>query len=343
MTQKRRKIVTIRDVAKVAGVSTATVSRSLNGTGNVPPVTRELIETVVEKLGYSYSQAQGGNGRKRTASRVVGVLVPDLLNPFFASMLDGISEQAMRHGLSIRLVSSRNDPARDAPLVEQMIHDGADGLIVTPAGNEAPYARLAEKRGIPCLFADRTAGNSKHWVISDDIEGSYLATKYLLGLNHRDILFVGGNRQLSTEVNRLAGYRQALEEYGIGVRAEMIHEIGFDPESAYREISAIPSDGPAFSAVVAGDDLIAIGVRKALEEKGLSIPRDVSIIGYGDMYFSNFMALSTVSSPSREIGKNAFLLLLDLLHKRVDRSQQLKLRPSLILRSSCAVHRSDRK
>jgi LacI family transcriptional regulator len=336
MTLTRRKKVTIRDVAKAAGVSTATVSRSLNGTGNVPAATQETINSVVAKLGYSH--AQGSNGRKQEAGNTIGVLIPDLLNPFFASMLDGISEQAMRHGVGVKLVSSRNDPARDAPLIEQFIADGVGGIIVTPAGNDAPYVRLAERQGIPCLFADRTAESSKHWVISDDVEGSYLATKYLLGLNHRDILFVGGNRQLSTEVNRVAGYKQALGEFGVHVRDDMIREIGFDPESAYHEVAAIPNGGRSFTAIVAGDDLIAIGAKKALEDRGLGIPRDVSIIGYGDMYFSSFMALSTVSSPSREIGKNSFLLLLDLLHKRVERSQQLKLRPSLILRSSCSVY-----
>ncbi len=335
MATERRKKVTIRDVALAVGLSTATVSRCLSGSGNVPAATRERIEKTVAKLGYH--PAQGSAGAKRSARRVVGVLIPDLLNPFFASMLDGISEQAMRHAVALKLVSSRNDPARDQPLVEELVNDGVDGLIITPAGNEAPYARIAEKRGIPCLFADRTADASRHWVISDDVEGSYLATKYLLGLGHRDILFVGGNRQLSTERNRVLGYKQALAEYGIAMCKEMIREIGFDPESAYREAKALPDGKPGFTAIVAGDDLIAISVKKALEEKGLVIPKDVSIMGYGDMYFSDFMALSTVSSPSREIGKNAFLLLLDLLCKRVERSQQLTLRPSLILRSSCAA------
>lgn len=333
MTKKRRKDVTIRDVAKAAGVSTATVSRCINGTGNVPAATRDLIEEVVARLDYKYASANAGD--KQTDKTTVGIIIPDMLNPFFASLLDGIHNQTQRHGFSLELGISNNDVRAETEIAQSFIKRGLYGLIITPSDQTAPYAKQLRNGERTCIFVDRIVAEADNWVISDDVEGAYQAAKYLLDLNHRNILFIGGKSWLSTEKDRVAGFKKALQEDGMAIDEDLISEVAFDSKSAYLAIKDILKRGVPFSAVMAADDMIAIGVRKALLERGLRIPEDISLIGYGDMHFSEYLSLSTVSSPSHEIGKTAFLLLLDFLHGRVKKPQQIKLRPSLVIRSSC--------
>ena len=161
-------------------------------------------------------------------------------------------------------------------------------------------------------------------------------TKYLVDLGHRSILYMGGIHTTSTEAARLRGYSRALRECGIPLDDRFVSECSFDSESAYTAMTGILQDRDLrFSAVFAGNDLMAFGIRKALEDSGLKVPQDVSLVGYGDMPFASLISLTSVSCPALEMGKSALSLLVQTIEKKYVSSHKTVMRPTLILRSSC--------
>lgn len=197
--------------------------------------------------------------------------------------------------------------------------------------------RSCERKGIHVVLADRTLeAEDADWVVSNDEEGAFLATKYLVDLGHKSILYVGGTHATSTEQARLLGYKRALREHGISVRAELITECSFDSQTSHAAMEHILKAGkPQFTAAFAGSDLIAFGIRKSMEERGLKVPKDVSLVGYGDMPISDLISLTSVSCPAHEMGKSSLMLLIHLIERKYISAHRVMLRPTLVLRSSC--------
>jgi LacI family transcriptional regulator len=188
------------------------------------------------------------------------------------------------------------------------------------------------------VLLDRTVeAEDLRYVISNDEEGAYLAVKYLVDLGHHEILYFGGDHDTSTEQARLRGYRRAMRGRGLQVGKQSVIECSFDSERAYEAMNALlRGDRQPFSAVFAGNDLIAFGAMRALQESGLKVPRDVSIVGYGDMPFASMISLTSVSCPVLEMSKSAMTLLLHAVDRRFVSSPRIVMRPALVLRSSCS-------
>jgi len=325
---------TVFDVAKLAGVSPSTVSRVMRNSDNVKEETVKKVLAAAETLDYRRTSAKG-NQKK---DWFYAVIIPNILDPFFTNALKGILDQAKLYNTNIIVYCSENNPAKDYDIFKKLVSmELLDGLLIIPSGyDEDFYADISEDPKLPTVFLDRTPKNySCSSVTTNDFDGALQATKHLITLGHRNLLYMGGQKELSTERERLRGFLTALKDYDIDFNPANIYEDDFNFESAYKTAKQIIKKKTPFTAAFAANDLIALGLKLALEENGILVPNDVSIVGYGDMTFANYMFLTSVSSPSYEIGKNAYLLLYNILKKRVENDQKIILRPSLIIRDTC--------
>lgn len=328
----RKKTVTLFDLAKQANVSMASVSRVINNDPSVRPEIRSAVEKAVEEMNYEH-KARSKNGH----SNLVGLLIPDITNPYFPLLMKGITNIARVQGVSTVLANSDLNEEIEAEHIRNLIKTGVDGLIYIPFSEHMhPSMQKLLEQDFPIVFLDREI-NIHHIcsVTSDNKEGAYQATTYLLNLGHVDIACISGLPYLSTSVTRLEGYFKGMTEFGIEPRQELVFQGDTSLESGYRETIRLLDSERHFTAIFATNDMMAFGAWKALEERGLSIPEDISIIGYDDIPFSSFNSLTTIAQPAYEIGRNALLLLMDLILKRRWPPQKIILRDSLIIRKSC--------
>jgi len=327
---KRKVYPSIADVAKLADVSIATVSRVLSNSAAVSAATVARVTEAVARLKYSKS---GATPQRRS----VAVFLPDILDQFFANLLKGIGDVARLHCFDLVLCNSDNMEAHERTALKSILESSCEGVIMVPTGTQKSLVDMVlSKPGFHHVFLDRIIEDERiNYIVSDDKEGAYLATKYLLDLGHRRILYIGGPKGLSTEKNRLSGYRKALESAGLPANDKLILEQSFAAEDAYRVILRAMNGKGDFSAVFCANDTIAIGVKRAAEDNGLAVPDNLSIVGYGNIPLSDYLALTTVSMPAYEMGKNAFQLFLDLAEGREKPIKRVVLRPSIIIRSSC--------
>jgi LacI family transcriptional regulator len=330
--QKRKKSVTMKDLATKANVSLASVSRVFNEDPSVRADIRKAVEEAIEELNYKSTKRAKNN---RTSQ--IGLLIPDITNPYFSLLIKGISNAACVQGVNIILCNSDLSCETEAEHIQDLIKAGIDGLIYIPfhVTLEPALVDLVEKK-FPLVFLDREVDLEPICsVTSDNEEGAYQATNYLLNLGHREIMFISGLPHLSTSVMRLKGYKKGLVGFGLQPCEDLIIHGDTSLESGHQVTMELLDYNKDFTAIFASNDMMAFGAWKALEEKGKSIPRDVSIIGYDDVPFSSYISLTTIAQPGYEIGRNALLLLMDLITQRREQPQKVILRDSLIIRKSC--------
>ncbi len=327
------KSATIHDVAKRAGVSLSTVSRVLNDYDSINPQTRERVEAAIKELSYEKSKPDSPKSLKE--KKTVGLILPDILNPFFPLLIKGIEQVSKIHGYHLILCDSENDVPLEQRHIDNLYDRGVDGVILIPSSETTHVENLIES-GLPFVFLDRFIDvDGASSVISDNEEGAYQAVKYLLKLGHRHIINLTGPPELSTEKARMTGYKRALGESEIECQENFIVCGNYSLEDAYRAIDDLLQKGGTFSAIFATNDMMAFGAKQALEEHNIHIPNDVSLVGYDDILFSSVISLTTVSQPAYEMGRNAMVLLLDLIHERIVTPQRVILRPSMVIRGSC--------
>jgi LacI family transcriptional regulator len=328
-----RKSPRLSDVARRAGLSVSTVSRALTDRSQLKPETYEKVARAVKSLNYRRHRRQSAPARART----IAVIIPSILDPFFSVLLHGIDSVAKTYNCNLLFFDSANSSEVETRNILRFVESGVAGVILVPSGDRSPGYEVLKDRGIPVVLVDRVLDQQDaSSVVSNDEEGAYLATKYLVDLGHRSILYVGGEHATSTEKARLNGYKRALSDHDLETKPGLITECSFDAESSYAAMAKIQDERrAAFTAVFAGNDLIAIGIKKALEERAMRVPEDISLVGYGDMPFSALISLTSVSCPAMEMGKNALTLLVQTLEHKFISSRRILLRPTLVLRSSC--------
>lgn len=330
---KKKSSPNITDVAEKAGVSPATVSRVLSNKEIVRTATAKKVMEAMAELHYEPGSPAV---RKPKRTYTIGVIIPDLTDQFFTMLIKGIQDEGLLHEYSILLYSTDNSPEKEKEIIRITSNRDIDGVILVPVEENPEGTAPYDEKEMHYIFLDRVIENkSISAVVSDDEEGSYQATKYLLDLGHKNILYIGGENQFSTERNRLKGYKKALSEHEIRIKEQLIRECSFHYEEAFRETFSVFKEGHDFSAIFAANDLSALGAKAAVEKYGKLIPEDISLIGYGDIPTSAYLSLTTVSMPAYEMGKNAFLLLLDYIENRLDVPKQIVLRPSVVFRSTC--------
>ena len=328
------KSPTIHDVAQRAGVSLSTVSRVLNDYASVSSHTRERVESAIRELHYERPKP-ADDIRVIEEFNSVGLIVPDILNPFFPLVIKGVEQVSRIHGYHLVLCDSENDLKLEQQHITNLYQRGVSGILLIPAAEQSPVEELISN-GFPLVFLDRAIeSEAVSYVISDNEDGAYQAVRYLLKLGHQHIVNLTGPEYLSTEKARLKGYQRALAEENIPLQQELMICANYRLDEAYRAMMSLLHIKTEFTAVFATNDMMAFGAKQALEELGKRIPDDVSLVGYDDIQFSSIISLTTISQPTLEMGRNAMLLLLDLIKERIKTPQHIVLRPSMVIRGSC--------
>jgi LacI family transcriptional regulator len=326
---------TLRDVATAAGVHPATASRALNDEtqGLVRPATVQRVREVATALGYTPNPI--ARSLKTNRSETVGVLIPDITNPIFPPIVRGVEDVLAEHGYTALTANTDNDPARASLNFAAMQARQVDGFIVATARRDDPLLQEAAGRGVPMVLVNRqTEGLDVSAVTGDDTVGITRVVDYLVGLGHHRIGHVAGPSTTSTGVVRARAFQAAMQRHDLPAGAVVVAE-AFS-EAAGRVAMLELLDGEPPTAVVAGNDLLAIGCYDGLEEAGLVCPEDVSVVGFNDMPFIGRLSppLTSVRVPQYELGVEAARLLLDRLSGRTVIPRSVLLPVTLVVRGS---------
>jgi LacI family transcriptional regulator len=343
--------VTIRDVAARAGVSIATVSRILGGTYPPAPATRSKVMRAVRDLDYvanPHARALSG-----ASSKTIAIVLNSVISPYYAHVAQGVQAEAARHDRLCLIGTTGGDAARELATVRLMREEGADavilvGNVIDDAGYKArmaEYAHALAAAGSLLVLCGRPPlgpGVPSVGVEFDNTGGARAATSHLLSAGHERILYLGHRSGYTTSEGRIAGYREALAAFGVahdpGLEVEV--EVNLERAEGYRLMKRRLQDGPAdFTAVFAANDLVAAGARRALLEKDLRIPDDMSLIGYDDLPPADDIGLTTVHVPHEELGRTAARLALERGANGVADSRHVMLGTHIVMRDSVRPRR----
>ena len=328
---------TIYDVARLAGVSTATVSRTLNGRGQIAPATRAAIEAAVEQLGYRPNTIARSLVTRST--QTIALLLPDITNPFYAALVSGIQEYALSHDHTMLLCTTEGDAERELQYLRLLRAKQVDGALVD--GLVLPSDRITRivRDGFPIVCLDRDIDSDTIPLVQvDNRLGGRMATEHLLGLGHSRIAHVTGARELHISDDRLAGYRDALAAAGIADDPGLVADGRFTEAGGYEAARALLATSPEVTAIFAANDLSALGVLNAVRESGRHVPEDLSVVGFDDLRLSAFTAppLTTVRQPAFEIAQLATEILIGLTRGEEVTQMRHLLEPALVVRGSTA-------
>lgn len=317
MTARER--VTIREVAERAGVSVSTVSRVLTGNYPVPPATRSRVLRAARALDYvanAHARALVGGGRK-----MVAVVLRQVTSPFYAHVAEGVEAEAADRGWLCLVGTTGGDPQREMDFVQLMREEGArvvilvGGVVEDDAYRErvAHYAQALSASGARLVLCGRPSpdpGLPALVVEFDNEAGARAITAHLLSAGHRRIAFLGGLPGNTALDARVRGYRAALAEHGLPASAAYVVDCGLGRAAGRRAMGQLLRETREFTAVVAGDDMVAAGVLRAVSEAGLRVPDDVSVVGYNDIPLAEDFSppLTTVRTPAEELGRAAVRL-----------------------------------
>jgi LacI family transcriptional regulator len=332
-----RRRATIDDVAKLADVHKATVSRALNARTehHVGRETVARVRAAAEKLGYVPNAM--ARGLRTASSMTIGVILPDLTNPLFPPMVRGIEDFLQPRGYTALLANTDDHEATELSATRSLLARRVDGLIV--ASGHSDFGALAEAResGVPVVLLNRDAGSLRFPLVTgDDAHGIEEAVDHLTGLGHRDILHIAGPPRLSTSAARRTAFEVACAAVP-GMRQRVVEVEALTIDAGYRAMGGLldsAADRP--TAVIAGNDLIALGVLRSLRAHQLDCPGDVSVVGFNDMLFAADFTppLTTVRVPTLQMGADAARMLLDMIETGEEPTDPLRLPVELVVRSS---------
>jgi LacI family transcriptional regulator len=334
--------VTLVDVARDAGVSRATASLVLRGSDLVADETRERVLASMRRLGYIYHR--GAANLRTQRSNTVGLIVPDVTNPFFAEMTVGVEERLDQAQHVVLLGNSAETLNKQERLLAMMQEYRADGVLLCPA-NGTPAQTIIQLRQarLPfVLFTRYVDGVETDYVGADNLRGAELATEHLIGLGHQRIAFVGGPANSSARHDRLQGYRKALVSHGLPIDPALQLTSSTTREGGHHGIHTLLEVADPPTAVLCYNDIVAFGVMLGLQASGYTPGHDVAVIGFDDIAEAGLWqpALTTVALSPRQIGEEAARLLLERIAAPDAAARQVILRPKLIVRQSCGAART---
>lgn len=309
--------VTLEEIARAAGVSPSTVSRILNGSARVLPEKRKAVEEAIARFNYRPNVLARSLASGKTDT--IGVLTQTVSSPFYAEWLRGIEDGLSEPGFTPLFVSSRWNVKDEMSRVEQFIARRVDGMILLHA--QLDEASLIDySRHAPLLVLGRSVQNSAALASLpiDNLQGARDATRHLIEQGHRKIAFIAGPPNHEDAIERLDGYRLALEEAGIGFDAELVEQGDYLETGGVAAMERLFAQGPAFTAVFCSNDQTAYGARLTLFHRGLRVPEDISLVGFDDLPTSSYMTppLTTVRQPTYEIGRLAAQGIVQMIRKQ---------------------------
>ncbi|HEY4354543.1 MAG TPA: LacI family DNA-binding transcriptional regulator [Acidobacteriaceae bacterium] len=339
LAEETRPMATMKDIAKIAGVSLGTVSHVLNGTAGVrEPVRRRVLEAV---RSARYQPSQLARGLRRVQTNVIGMIIPDITNPFFPAVVRGAEDLAFSNGYRLILCNTDNDHSKELAHLNELRTYLPAGLIVIPSTfsdltNQAESYREVGT-GVVCI--DRLP---KDWdgdtVTGDNQAGAYQATRHLIQMGHKHLATITGPLHLTNAQERLNGFREAMEESKLQLAPEYVQEATFDKQGGASKAALLLRLIPRPTAIFAGNDMIAFGVLAAIREAGLRCPQDVSVIGFDDLELAELTnpALSSVSQSGYQLGSTAASILLERIRGYAGPAKHIIQETSLKLRDSVA-------
>lgn len=331
-----RRAVTIKDVAAAAGVGIATVSRVLSGAGSVSTATRDRVLAAAAELEYRPSALGRSLKLQRTGS--IGLVVPDIVDPFCAELAAGVLECARSLGEHVILDAAHDDPDREAEIVDRFVQLRVDGIIAVPGRADPAVWRGAARAGLAVVFAGLTVEGLTGLpaVLADDRAGVRSIVEYLAGLGHRRIGFLGGHPSLTTAREREQAFRDTLTELGVPVDDELVVRSRPTPDSAFAAAASLFQRRADLTAVLAAGHLLGEAAVLAARELTLRVPADVSIAMVDDVPWAELCdpPLTAVARPARDMGyRAAELLLRDPARRELTRP--VTLATELVVRASC--------
>ena len=334
--------ITIKDIAKRTGVNHSTVSRALHGSNLISVETAERIRKAAREMGYQPSAA--ARSLKTRRSKVLGVIVSSIEDPFFSEIVFGIEAVAQDNGYSLFIGSSQHDNQRERKIVQTMLEHRTDGVIVCSSSFSVEHGRQLLDHGFPIVVVNHQATENFHYsIFHDDIDGSRQMTRHLIGLGHQRIAYLGNSVSGRTTLDRLSGFQAEMEAAGLPIPEGYIQHVpggtaleGREGLQHFNDVAEFPT------AIICYNDMIAIGLLQACREAGIHVPQDLSITGFDNISFSAFThpPLTTFDQPKSSIGAEAARLLLELIDAEpsiTPETQYVKiLKGSLLVRSSTA-------
>ena len=336
MVKKTKTTPTIRDVANYVGVHHSTVSRALNPDQKrrISPAVAREIEKAAEKLGYYPNIA--ASSLKLNKSFVVGVLIPDITNPVFPPMIRGIQDVVEADGYTVITASTDDDVEKERDAFKMMRGRSIDGIIIATAHLDDPIVEICIEDHIPVVLVNRTVrSDNVNAVIVDEAYGVSAALDHLVGLGHKRIAHVAGHERTSTGCERLKAFQDYMKIHDLDP-ALVLKTEKFTIDEGFSACEELLKRDALFTAILASNDLIAMGCIDSLKKAGKRVPEDVSIIGGNDIPFLSRMvpALTTNRIPKYEMGSQAAGLLLNLIAGIVGNPVVIRMQPKLIVRNS---------
>lgn len=334
--EKSSDEVTIFDVAREAGVSYATVSRVINNKEHVKPEKREAVLRAMTRLGYVANQQARRLAGGR--SRVIGLLVQGLESAYTGEIVRGIDLELDAAQYDLMLYTTHRRRAKESAYVIAISRGMADGLLLILPRNPEAYLQSLQRQRFPYVLIDHQGiGEGGGAVGATNWRGGYDATRYLIEQGHQRIGFITGAMELGSAADRLAGYRAALDEFGIPQDPSLIHEGDFFRPAGFAGARALLHLPEPPTAIFASNDEMAFGAIDAARDRGLRIPDDLSVIGFDDVpqAASMYPPLSTVRQPLEQMGRVATQMLLRLIEDPAAPAERVELPTELIVRQSC--------
>jgi LacI family transcriptional regulator len=329
---------TMKRVAERAGVSSATVSRVINRNGYVAPYLQEKVLLAMESLHYQPSAL--ARGLRRQETQTVGVLVPQLAQPFFSSLAYVIEKTLFARQYRAFLCSAEEDPEKESAYIEMLLRQRADGIILVPTGQSLANIERLLRIKVPIVLVDRDLpGLNVDRILSNNFGGAYQVCRHLIELGHSRIGIIGAPQYSGSMARRLAGVKRALSEAGIELKDELTvmganeqFELGFTATQRLLQLSRPPT------AVIGLTDVIGVGALHAAWKAGLTLPRDLSLTGFDDVVLASYTLpeLTTVAQPVTEMGEQAVQRLLERIRNSDLEARRTVLPTRLVVRSSTA-------
>jgi DNA-binding LacI/PurR family transcriptional regulator len=331
--------VSIKDIARAAKVSHPTVSRALSNSPLVKGETAKRIRQIAASLGYRPSAIARSLATKRT--KTIGVVVTSIADPFIADVVSGVEEAANDHGYSVFLANSNANPDREVRVVHSFHERRVDGILVTASRVGALYVPLLSQLKVPIvLINNQHPDETDEFIYSvtiDNIKASHEVMRHLIGLGHKRIAYIGDRGGFQSDIERLAGYRQALAFAGYLFLPELVVHGDGKPAGGGQAMEQLLALRNPPTAVFCYNDMSALGALRALHRHGIKVPEDLSLVGFDDLAIASYTSplLTTVSQPKQQMGRMAMEIMIKLL-SRIDSKTNIKVEGKLIIRESTA-------
>lgn len=325
----------LKDIAHETGFSINTVARALRRDMRISAQTRELVQAKALELGYIRNVVAGSMRSNKT--QTIGVVSADSSNPFFAEVILGVEEAARSLSYSILLINTEEKAANEREAIKLLLGRQVDGLVIVPVFDDPESLEIYRKMEVPFIFVGRrVAGIEGHSILHGDNEGQDEVVNELLDRGHRNILYLAGPGNISSSIDRLAGFHAAYRRKRIELDPGYVLPTSGHLEDGYAQVNRALNRGLSFTAVACFNDLLAMGALKSLHENNVNVPADAEVFGYDNLYISQFMQprLSTVDVPKSLLGRMAVEELVNHIEDDQRPYRSLNLKPRLVFRET---------